>query len=268
MAAGSKVCTRCGAGIGVAVAVPPLASEPALLLNDDPLYVDKPARIRRKIAEPVEMPAPPSPLSAKTTGWRTASVLLAIAAIISAIGWYKTRSELKNIDSNLSNTRSTLLEQQNQKASLEEQLRQAQQALEEEKKTRRRLAGQWPVTLTEIALRNENGQEAIGGFDDSFPADDIRYIRFHITLQNNFTGLEKAAGKLGVKYVAPDGILLRNPSTSPPGFTFEREIEIEDLLKINQGWGQADRSVYSTGEHRVEFWWAGRKIGEKSFVVE
>ncbi|MFB3132364.1 MAG: hypothetical protein ACE10K_07570, partial [Rhodothermales bacterium] len=81
-------------------------------------------------------------------------------------------------------------------------------------------------------------------------------------------GIRSASGSLGIKFFKPNGTLNRG-SSSPPNFSFVQQINLDSTRTENysMGYGHATVGTYSTGHHRIEFWWQGVKIGETSFTV-
>jgi hypothetical protein len=208
------------------------------------------------------LPQPPAPVAKK---WKIAAGALLLATLIASIGWAVTAGQE-------SKARSSAL-------SAEGQLSTANTNLKKEKDLRARVAEQWPVSLVDVKLRNEDAKgNALGGFTNRLAKDSIRYLCYHITLQNNFAGIKELQGKLGIKYIAPDGTVRKKTSapTSPyesifsnlfNPYSFERDLKIAETITHSSGWGNSTQSAFSPGEHRIEFWWGGKKIGETKFTV-
>lgn len=122
-----------------------------------------------------------------------------------------------------------------------------------------------PLSVTEARLRNEDKEgNALSDYKISFDYDETRWISYYVKLVNN-TG-ERLRGKLGIRYVEPNGKLKTN-SQSPEGFTFEQSIDVQNSAPLSGGWGRANGGTFEPGRHRIEFWWAGKRIHQMTFAV-
>ncbi|MFN0110712.1 MAG: protein kinase domain-containing protein [Blastocatellia bacterium] len=173
-------------------------------------------------------------------GWKVATAILAIVAFFSFVGFISTNSDLSKKTSDY-----------NSHISNQKELT--------------------PVSITEIRLRNEDGEgNALSGFTESFSDSSLKYVMFYATLQNNRIGIEGVSGSLEVKYFDPAGELDRNKKTSPPNSTTTRDFSLSQYsptTEVAKGWGSKGGGSYAVGNHRIEFWLNGQKLGEKSFRV-
>src|SRR5262249_39203474 len=143
----------------------------------------------------------------------------------------------------------------------------ANDELRTEKSIRNKVAEKWPLIITNIKLRNENKDgKAIGNYTTSFSFSDVRYISWYVTLQNSFEGIKPLSGKLGVKYIRPDGTFDQGSSV-PKGFSQMKDIYLVGSNEETAGRGNESGGSYVIGTHRIEFWWEGKKVGETSFFV-
>ena len=121
------------------------------------------------------------------------------------------------------------------------------------------------VSITEVRVRNEDKEgNALGDFKVSFEFDETRWISYYVRLVNNTD--DRLQGKLGVRYIQPDGKLKQN-SKSPAGFTFEQNVTLVNSREITGGWGKAAGGSFEPGRHRIEFWWNGQRIHQVTFAV-
>ena len=196
------------------------------------------------------------------------AIVLGLIAIIAAIGWISARNELESSRNNLTSTQSNLSEQRDKETQLTQRIAELETQVRNEKNWSRALAESWPLTMREVKLCNHDGTEKLGEFQTRFSSDEIRYIQFYVTLQNNFGNEKPLTGKLGVKYILPDGTLSRN-SSSPADYTLE--VNIQELgeapQEFGRGWGSSSSSIFTYGTHRIQFWWDGKIIGETEFQV-
>ncbi len=199
---------------------------------------------------------PPRPVGG---GWKLATAGLALLSLITVIGWVNSSSELSKAKSSSSGYSFNLSQERNKSQELETKNSQLQSELNQEKTTRQNLAAKWPVTTLEINLRNETYDgAALGQFTTSFSQPSIRYLSYHIKLQNNFVGIKALDGTLLVRYINPDGSIRK---------ILESKINFSDQEEHRGGLGNSTASIYSYGVHRIEFWWEGKMIGEKVFTV-
>jgi hypothetical protein len=122
-----------------------------------------------------------------------------------------------------------------------------------------------PLTMTELRLRNEDKEgNELSDYKISFDYDEARWISYYARLVNN-TG-ERLQGKLGIRYIQPDG-KLKNNSKSPESYTFEQTVDLQESGELTGGWGNAAGGTFEPGRHRIEFWWAGQKIHQMTFAI-
>ena len=121
------------------------------------------------------------------------------------------------------------------------------------------------LSITEVRVRNEDKEgNALSDYKVSFDYDETRWISYYIRVVNNTD--ERLQGKLGVRYIQPDGKLKQN-SKSPAGFTFEHNVNVANSREITGGWGRASGGSFEPGRHRIEFWWEGKRIHQVTFAV-
>ena len=121
------------------------------------------------------------------------------------------------------------------------------------------------LSITEVRVRNEDKEgNALSDYKVSFDYDETRWISYYIRLVNNTD--ERLQGKLGVRYIQPDGKLKQN-SKSPAGFTFEHNVNVVNSRELTGGWGRVSGGSFEPGRHRIEFWWDGIRIHQVTFAV-
>lgn len=121
------------------------------------------------------------------------------------------------------------------------------------------------LSITDVRLRNEDKDgNGLSEYKISFDYEETRWISYYVKLVNNTD--EQLRGKLGIRYIQPDGKLKQN-SKSSPNFTFEQNIDMADTVAMTGGWGKATGGTFEPGRHRVEFWWAGKRIHQLTFAV-
>jgi hypothetical protein len=118
------------------------------------------------------------------------------------------------------------------------------------------------ITIFNVKLFNTNSRlDPLGPYTDSFVQDAIRFIAFETDLDKKSEG----KGLLGIRYIRPNGTWFRNNS-SPIGLTTEIEIA-PGRRSLKWGWGNAERSIFTSGKYRLEFYWGVEKLATKSFDV-
>lgn len=121
------------------------------------------------------------------------------------------------------------------------------------------------LSITDVRVRNEDKEgNGLSEYKISFDYEETRWISYYVRLVNNTD--ERLRGKLGIRYIQPDGKLKQN-SKSPPNFTFEQDIDLIETLEKTGGWGKATGGTFEPGRHRVEFWWDGKRIHQLTFAV-
>lgn len=136
-----------------------------------------------------------------------------------------------------------------------------------------------PVEIVSVELSNMHGdgssvdpaseEDMFAERQSKFRHSRIRVLRARVRLKNNNHGVRDYSGKLGAKFIQPDGQIFRN-SSSPPGYTLESPVVLpkdSPIVEMPIGWGSDDASAFEDGQWSIEFWWEGRRIGQKTFVV-
>jgi hypothetical protein len=85
-------------------------------------------------------------------------------------------------------------------------------------------------------------------------ARDIRYLKPSLTLDSLVSGDRT----FYVKKIRPDGVIDRNSSKSPEGYTNSstRYLHIgKNQTVYLSGWGNADKSLYAAGTYTIEVWY-------------
>lgn len=126
------------------------------------------------------------------------------------------------------------------------------------------------MKINSIKLRNENKNgKALSGYTHRFKQKDIRYISYYIEVENIASGLRSIAGEMYSRYISPDGTVIRNPFTSPSGFTMSESFDLsnDNVCELTSGWGNSSGGIYEVGTHKIEFWYKGRLLGRTTFTV-
>jgi serine/threonine protein kinase len=204
--------------------------------------------------EEIKITAVPKTKSAKI--WIAVPVILFTAALVCLVGWIDTHNRVRSLESSL------IKEQFLNSIRVNE--------IENERKLRKRLIENGPLTVTQIRVRNGTYEgNVINDFGTRFKKDEIRYIWFYAAIENNCAGIKSIKGILSVKYIDPYGLLMPSKyRLSESGFNLYESIDIFDSREVSDGWGNSEISVYYyTGTYRIELWWEGKRIGETTFEV-
>lgn len=104
-------------------------------------------------------------------------------------------------------------------------------------------------------------------FYTTLKASDVRYLVPRIHYDGLASGTKNV--KLFVRLIKPDGSL-DTGTGSPDGYTYAQDVTVlfgTDNYMILSGWGNAEKSLYMTGEHRIEIWYDGKKIYQQNFTL-
>lgn len=118
-----------------------------------------------------------------------------------------------------------------------------------------------PLIVYDIEVKNENER-----WGDSIYSHKSTYLYPRI----KYFGIKKGTYKLYVKLYRPNGNLSSNPTQSPEGYSFMREVSIlegENFSNEMAGWGGKVPGHWVAGEYRIEFWYDNRILASKSFKV-
>ena len=191
-------------------------------------------------------------------GWVKTAGLVAslVLATVTSIGWVASADANSRLRRDLSYS----------EYSVQRDLSSAKADLEKEKALRQEIAARWPLTVTDLKLRNETGGKPLGDYTTRFARSEVKFIWFHAKLNNNFVGIKDLEGTLNVRIVGPDGTIEHN-NESPSGFTSKHDYTVPTATDAGEGWGNADGNSFTPGPYRLELWWDGRLVGVQQFVV-
>jgi predicted nucleic acid-binding Zn-ribbon protein len=112
-----------------------------------------------------------------------------------------------------------------------------------------------PLNITDLQIGNvdiNNNWLTMPG--EPLASAKMRYLMSVITLNSAVSDTIT----LSCKIIDGNGVVERNTSTSPEGYTFDTTIEVtrsNGQLFYLPGWGNSDQSYYRFGEWTVEIWW-------------
>jgi len=114
----------------------------------------------------------------------------------------------------------------------------------------------WLINITEIKIGNsDQGGRFINNPGDKIIASEIRYLTPYIIYKSNGSG----EVTLLVKIISSNGEIMRNSSISPEGYSYSETIRITagtaEQNYILKGWGNSEKSIYSSGNWTIEVWY-------------
>ncbi len=186
--------------------------------------------------------------------FKLALLLLALGTLISSLGWFRELNGIRKVaqEMTLLSEEIGVLTQDNGRLAISVS------------QLRKELAVFSPVSILDIKLYNAKvGNKRIGAYTDTFKGKEIRFLYFQIKIRNNIG----RRGMLGVQYVRPNGKIIRNEKTSPPGLTLAIAVTPEKE-QYSTGLGDKKVSIFGKGEYRIRFFWQKTAVGEKRFHVE
>jgi hypothetical protein len=128
------------------------------------------------------------------------------------------------------------------------------------------LLNNWVISVTAISIGNANADNKwINSPGEKLSASAIRYLNPVITYDSRING----EVTLYIKILRPDGTLVVGTS-SPSGYTFTKTRYInsgKDRTWDLYGWGNSDKSTFSSGNWQVEIWYEGIRIGSTTVTL-
>lgn len=185
---------------------------------------------------------------------KLALLLLALGTLIASLGWLKEANRTRKMAQEVTMLSEEIgvLTQANENIAISVA------------ELRKELSVVSPVSILDIKLYNAKvGNMRIGAYTDTFRSKEIRFLYFRIKVRNNVG----RGGMLGVQYVRPDGKVIRNEKTSPPGLTLAISVTPDKEL-YSTGLGDKRVSIFAKGEYRIRFIWQKRVVKEKTFHVK
>ena len=128
------------------------------------------------------------------------------------------------------------------------------------KKTMDALSNYTPLFITDIEVKNE-GEE----WGERMYSKKSTYFMIRV----KYIGIKEGTYKLETKIFDNAGNLRRNAEISPTGYSYSTEITVrrDENYEELEGWGNAQPGFWSAGTYRLEIWYRGKKLSEKSFRV-
>lgn len=90
----------------------------------------------------------------------------------------------------------------------------------------------------------------------------------HIYPRIKYIGLKKGSYNIGIKFYDMDG--LRSGKNSPDGYSYFNSVSIQEGIDISDnisGYGDETKGHWAAGDYRIEIWYNGKKMAEKSFKI-
>ncbi|MDR0451103.1 MAG: hypothetical protein LBH26_07535 [Treponema sp.] len=229
----------------------------------------------------------------KTNRGLTAAIIIGILALFISIGiglYYYNRVK-ENLDSQVSRYYSLEYRNRELEASYEElrsdydsfqprydelqsrynTLQSSHNTLQSQHKTLQSnydaLLKNWTISVTSISVGNTDyNRRWITRAGGRLNASEIRYLTPVISYNSQIS----REVTLYVKIINPDGTVRRNSENSPQGYSYSTEGNV--VIGNNRtwelsGWGNSDQSTYSRGNHRVEVWYQGIRLGTASVTL-
>jgi hypothetical protein len=125
----------------------------------------------------------------------------------------------------------------------------------------------WALNVTKLEAGNADSTNRwITKPGEPLNAAGIRYFNPVITVDSLING----EVVLYIKLISPSGITQRNTETSPEGYTYSKTKQVNrgrDQVIDLDGWGNAEKSVYSAGEWTVEVWYNGACLCSETVML-
>ena len=131
----------------------------------------------------------------------------------------------------------------------------------EAEETLKSVASYIPFIITDIEIKND-GEE----WGDRIYSSKSTYFKPRI----KYIGIISGNYQLYFKIFDNNGVLSKNDELSPKGYSFSSELSIlqgENISDALSGWGNEEPGNWPTGNYRIEIWYEGKKMSEKTFRV-
>jgi len=105
--------------------------------------------------------------------------------------------------------------------------------------------------------------------DGALVASEMRYLDINYTIYW-LKEVDEDDFAIYCDIYTPDGTLKRNPSTSPEGHTFafsEIFCSPGDSISDSHGWGQKDKSSYTSGSYTILIWYGEQVVAGRSVFI-
>ena len=172
----------------------------------------------------------------------------------------QSEDELTDTQSRLTDTQSRLTDTQSRLTDTQSRLKDSQTRLET-------LLKFSPLIITDIEMANtyKNGtietqpDSTIYSSNTMFFMPRIKYVG--VKDGKNVT--------LYYKLFKPNGAMARNDSSSPTGYTSSYDIKVlsGENSQYLRGWGNEHKGYWPAGTYRIEIWYDGRILAEKTFDI-
>ena len=126
-----------------------------------------------------------------------------------------------------------------------------------------------PFIVKDIKFGNTNNGTVIDSYGSKLYASNIKFLSARLVVIDMRGGNTEATFKYKVY---EDGVLSSNSTISPPGYTAEEDVTLnnrgETIEIYGGGWGSTNGGTYTNVKNvRWEIWYDGKKIGDKTITL-
>ena len=123
-----------------------------------------------------------------------------------------------------------------------------------------------PLIITDIEMGNEyEGDSLETEYGSTIYSSNTMYLKPRL----KYVGVKDGADiTLSVKLFGPNG-KMSTGKTSPSGYSYSDDIKVSsgENSQVLSGWGNKTKGHWSAGIYRIEIWYYGKKLAEKTFDI-
>lgn len=124
-----------------------------------------------------------------------------------------------------------------------------------------------PLEITAMRVgNNDNNGRWLNSPGSNLYSSQMRYLCPVITYNATFSGQVT----IFIKIIQPNGVIFRNPSRSPSGFSNSVTLQVyrgnNQTLQLT-GWGNGESSSYQAGEWTVEIWYNNKRMWSEKITI-
>jgi len=126
-----------------------------------------------------------------------------------------------------------------------------------------------PPPLEIISLRvgnTDSNNNWLTNAGNALYSSQMRYLKPVITYNSTITG----SVTFFVKIIQPNGVIFRNSSVSPSGYSYSHTVQItrgnNQTLNLS-GWGNSTSSSYHAGEWTIEVWYDNKRLRSEKINI-
>lgn len=123
-----------------------------------------------------------------------------------------------------------------------------------------------PFTVSSVSIANANqNSNIITSYEKKIYSYNTQYIQPKLYIDTKQSGTYD----IFVKFYTPNGLSTASNGSSPTGYSYKTSVSLSTGFSSKEliGWGGNDSGHWKAGDYRIEFYYNGKMIAQKTFTI-